>query len=600
MWNAEWRIGKRRISRGVILGLALVVLVIVAYLPAMQGGFVWDDDDYVTKNPLLTADDGLSRIWFSLDSPSQYFPLVYTTFRIEHAIWGLNPAGYHIVNVILHIINALLVWLVLRRLRIPGAWLAAAIWALHPVNVESVAWITERKNTLSTVFYLTSLLAWVRFADESEKRPWRFYALSLVLFQLALFAKTTACTLPAALLLVLWIREKRIDWRRIAQIAPYVVLGIAMGLVSIWWEQHHQGTKGAEFAFSPIERILIASRALWFYVGKLVWPSRLAFSYARWQIDPADPVQYVWPAACILAVAVLWWKRKVIGRGPIAAVVFFLAALVPMLGVFSLYTFRYTFVADHYQYVASIGLIGLIGYVGASAGKRWRTPFMRYAVPVIVLAALGILTWRQGHAYKDAETLWRHTIAANPTCALAHNNLANILDRKGRLDEAIEHYYRAIDLNPKLAEVHLNLAIALTTRERYDEAASECHKTIELSPRFPDAHYRLGLALARQGRNAEAVQSYVEAIRLKPDYAEAYNGMGVAFVAERKLDEAVEYINRALEIKPHYADAHNNMAAALYFRGMYADSWRHIQLCEEQGGHPHPGLIKALSDKMPR
>src|SRR2546430_16365037 len=200
-------------SRVLSLRLLLAVATIFVYRPAWHGGFLWDDDDYIINNELLTAPDGWQRIWFSLDSPSQYFPLTYSTFRIEHALWGLNTTGYHWVNLLLHVGNALLVWAVLARLRVPGSWLAAAIFALHPVQVESVAWITERKNVLMGFFFLLTLLAWIAFVDERSRRPWIFYCLALMLYLLALSAKTTACTLPAALFLYLWLENQRISWK---------------------------------------------------------------------------------------------------------------------------------------------------------------------------------------------------------------------------------------------------------------------------------------------------------------------------------------------------------------------------------------------------
>src|SRR5258705_13284839 len=185
-------------GRALIFAVVLAAVTIFAYRPAWHGGFLWDDDDYIIKNELLTVSDGWQRIWFSLDSPSQYFPLTYTTFRIEHALWGLNTTGYHWVNLLLHVANALLVWAVLARLGVPGAWLAAAIFALHPVQVESVAWITERKNVLMGFFFLLTLVAWIEFLDQQTTRRWRLYLLALVLYALALLSKTTACTLPAA------------------------------------------------------------------------------------------------------------------------------------------------------------------------------------------------------------------------------------------------------------------------------------------------------------------------------------------------------------------------------------------------------------------
>src|SRR5215468_8517541 len=222
--------------------LILAVVTIVAYQPAWNGGFIWDDDKYVTNNKLLTAPDGLRRIWFSLDAPSQYFPLVYTTFRIERAFWGLHPFGYHWINLFLHVANALLVWRVLLRLNVPGAWLAGAIFALHPVQVESVAWITERKNMLMGFFFLLTLLAWIVFIDGRTRRPWIFYCLALIFYALALSAKATACTLPAALLLIFWLQKKPVTIRRLIPIVPFVAFGVGMGLLAVWWERYHQGT----------------------------------------------------------------------------------------------------------------------------------------------------------------------------------------------------------------------------------------------------------------------------------------------------------------------------------------------------------------------
>src|SRR5437764_9704705 len=242
-------------SRAFIFALVLAALTIFAYRPAWNGGFIWDDDVYITNNELLTAPDGLRRIWFSLDSPSQYFPLVYSTFRIEHALWGLNPTGYHWVNLLLHVANALLVWRVLARLSVPGAWLAGAVFALHPVQVESVAWITERKNVLMGFFFLLTLLAWLAFVDDRTKRPWPFYVLALISYMLALSAKATACTLPAALFLILWLQKKAIYWRRTFEILPFLVLGLARGLLALRRERHPPGTRRAALTFlSPSER----------------------------------------------------------------------------------------------------------------------------------------------------------------------------------------------------------------------------------------------------------------------------------------------------------------------------------------------------------
>src|SRR5439155_4803397 len=416
--------------------LILAIVTLLAYQPAWNGSFIWDDDDYVTNNQLLTAPDGLRRIWFSLDSPSQYFPLVYTTFRIERALWGLHPFGYHWVNLLLHIANALLVWRVLMALKVPGAWLAGAIFALHPVQVESVAWITERKNVLMGFFFLLTLLAWIAFVDERTKRPWRFYGLALILYLLALSAKTTACTLPAALFLILWLQKKPISWKRVFQIVPFLVLGIAMGLLAMWWERYHQGTSRAIFTFlSPLERVLVASRAVWFYLSKLIWPSNLTFIYPKWSLSAAQPLDYIWLLAGVGLCVAIYFVRRYVGRGVEVAAAFFVITLSPVLGFIMLYTFRYTFVADHYQYLACIGPIALAsaGVVTfADAFKQSRGLILSAAV--CVLAVLGVLTWRQSVMYGDNEALWRVTLAKNPGCWMAHNNLGFVLFEKGQFD----------------------------------------------------------------------------------------------------------------------------------------------------------------------
>ncbi len=431
--------------------------------PALNAGFIWDDDDYVTENPLLHAPDGFERIWLSTDAPSQYFPLVYTAFRIEYGLWGLDPFGYHLINVLLHAANALLLWLLLRRLEIAGAWFAAAVFALHPVHVESVAWITERKNVMSLFFSLLSLLAWMRFVEPRGKPAWRFFGLSLIWYALALSSKVTACTLPAAQVLLLWLRGHSIDRRRIAQVVPFVVLGVAMGLVITYWERYHIGTVGERFTIAPIESFLVATRATWFYLGKLLWPTQLAFSYPKFAIDPSDPLQYIWALAGAILLVALWSWRHAIGKAPLVAAIFFVATLSPLLGFIPLFTFWYTYVADHYQYMASIGPIALLS-AGATQLLRNHTSLGKVSLgsaAALVLAVLGFLVWNQSRVYESEETLWRDTIAKNPTSWMAQTNLGRYMLREERFEEAVEAYGRVFAIKPDAYRAHVGRAGAL-------------------------------------------------------------------------------------------------------------------------------------------
>ena len=544
------------LTRYVAMGLGLLLMVgtICVYQQAWNAGFIWDDDMYVTANKLLTAPDGLSRIWFSLDAPSQYFPLTYTILRLEYALWGLSPAGYHWVNILLHAANAFLVWRLLRMLQVPGAWLAAAFFAFHPVNVESVAWISELKNVLMTFFFLLALVCWIRFLDDSPK--WRWYGLALLFYSLALSSKTTACTIPAALILIVWLKHEPITWRRLTAIAPFVALGIGMGLITIWWERYHQGTEGTPFAIGLPERFLMASRAIWFYAGKLVWPAHLSFSYSRWETSWNDAAVYVWPVATLALAGLVLLFRGRTGRGIEVALLFFVATLTPVAGFIMLYTFRYSFVADHYQYVASIGLLALFaaGITKTLDLLGTRLRFLKPVLCFIVLLGLGFRSWQQAGTYSNLETLWWSTIKENPDSWLAQNNLGTLLLQSGRVEEAIPHYEKALELDAAVGETHHNLANALARIGRTNDAIAHYQKALELEPRIAGPHADLGSILFLRGQVSEAVMHFRQALELDPNLAQAHFGLGLALRQMGNEDEGVRHLQKAIQIDPRLAE----------------------------------------------
>jgi tetratricopeptide (TPR) repeat protein len=568
MQNALFRYLARPKRDYLLLALLLAVTTILAYQPAWHGGFIWDDDAYITNNELLTAPDGLRRIWFSLDSPSQYFPLVYTMFRFERAWWGLSPTGYHFVNILLHIANALILWSLLARLRVPGAWLASAIFALHPVQVESVAWITERKNVLMGLFFLLTIRAWVEFVDKQTKHRWFFYVLALLLYALALFSKTTACTLPAALLLILWLQGRRINQRQLVQLVPFVVLALGMGLLTVWWERYHQGTHGPLFAISPPERLLIASRAIWFYLGKLFWPSNLTFIYPRWMVSPTHLLEYAWLAALGGLCAAISFARRYVGRSLEVAALFFVATLSPVIGFIMLYTFRYTFVADHYQYLASIGPIALAsaGITTLAASFKESRHFI-FGAAVCIVAALAVSTWRQSGMYADIEALWRTTIARNPGCWMAHNNLGIVLSQKGEIDEAIAHYRKTLEMSPDFAEADYNLGNALLQKGEIDAAILHCQRAVRIEPNDPEAQVALGNALFKKGLIDESIVHYQKALAIRPYYVTAHYNLSSAFLKKGEIDKAIFHCQAVLSTQPEHADAHTILANAFLQKG---------------------------------
>lgn len=544
-------------KRKALLGAALVTVTLLAYLPAIRGGFIWDDDFYVTGNVHLRSADGLRAIWLDRSATPQYYPMTHTTFWIEYHLWGLDPLGYHVVNVLLHAAAAILVALVLEALGIPGAWLAAAVFALHPVHVESVAWITERKNTLSAVFYLGSALAFLT----SERRP-RGRWLALVLFVAALLSKSVTASLPVALAIAIVWKRGRLGRDEIRWLAAMLGIGVVAGLQTVALERGQVGAEGREFALSFAERVLVAGRAVWFYLGKLVWPARLSFVYEKWSIDAGTWLPWFFPAGALAAIAGAWAMRRRIGTGTLAALVFYGITLFPALGFLNVYPMRYSFVADHFQYLASVGPITLAAawVAGFERGRR------RAAVAAaVVLVALGARTWAQGHAYADLDTLWRRTIESSPRAFMAHYNLGKMLAEKGRVDEAIAHYEEALRVKPDLVEAIVNLANAYADRHRTEDAITMYRRVLAIDPRMAAAHYNLGLALEETGRPEEAL--------------EAYRG---AVAADRR-----------------FGPAYNNLAILLYRRGEVAAAWTAVRAARANGVTPHPEFIRALSERMP-
>lgn len=543
----------------------LIVLVMAAYLPALRCGYIWDDDEYVTNNPMLTAGNGLHEIWFSAHTQSQYFPLVYTTFRLERQLWGLNPLGFHLVNLLLHGLNAVLVWILLRRLQAPGAWLAAAIFALHPVQVETVAWISELKNLESLFFYLLALLAWLKFTDAPDRSAWLYYGLALAAYLLALFAKTTACTLPAALVLAPWLRGQRLGWQRALQILPFLLMGFGLGLVTIWWEQHlgdYRESFGVAFSF--LQRGLIAGRALWFYAGKLFWPVDLTICYPQWDIQEENPAQYIPLAGCLAVAGLLWVWRNQVGRGAIAGVVFFVATLSPLLGFVREGAFHYTYVADHYQYQAAIGLMAVF----AAILSRWfeKSGFWT-PVQATLLLGLGWLTWQQCGPYHDREALWRDNVTKNPGSWMGHLNLGQALFEEGRLDEALQQYRQAVELHPDGDQEQANLGTALMEKGLYAEAIEHLNAALAIKPEFLAAQNSLALAYSRLGDDDQAVVHFRKALEIKPDALGVMMNLGGVLQHKGRLDEAAANYRQAAKLFPAEVEPLRRLTGTLVKEG---------------------------------
>jgi len=548
--------------------LILAAVTILAYQPAWHGGLLWDDDNCTTP-PELRSLDGLRRIWFQPRATAQYYPLLYTSYWVQQRLLGDSPSGYHLVNLLLHIGCVVLVLKILRFLRVPGAELAAVIFALHPVNVETVAWIAERKNTLSGIFALAATFSYLKF-DENRSRP--SYALAIGLFLLGLLSKTAIVTLPLAWLMIFWWKRGAISWRRdVVPSIPFFFLSAAAGLVTRWFENTGIGYKTTILDLSLLDRCLIAGRAFWSQLGKLLWPSNLMFVYPRWEINAGVWWQYLFPLAVLGLLGVLWNLRRW-SRAPFAGVLIYLFLLLPSLGFLNIYFFIYSFVADHWQYLACLGIItpcasGIVLLAGHF--KRWQG-WIEPGVTLLVAGTLFLLTSQQSRMYTDIETLYRTTIARNPTCWMAQVNLGNILYQSNRVPEAMDLFNLAMGIKPAVA--HYSLGNALLQKGRTSGAIEQYKEALRIDPNYAETQNNLGNALLLIGQTSKAIDQYQQALRINPGNAKTHNNLGNALVQTGRAAEAIDHYKQALRIHPTSADAHNNLASALAQMGRISEA----------------------------
>ncbi len=507
---------------GVWAGAALITIVtFIAYLPSINGGFVWDDDLLLTNNDLIKSPDGLDLIWCSTEA-KDYWPGTNTSFWIEWRLWEMNPAGYHVSNMILHVAECLLIWIILRKLSIPGAFLAAAVFALHPVNVESVAWISQRKNTMAMLFFLLSILWYVKGMQHAAGKvapgrlegagretasgiihhssfiphPSSFYWLSLAAFVMAMLSKGSVAVLPLLLLGITWWLRPLMRWDFVLSIPFFAVAAVLSG-ANVWFQTHGSGEviRTASFA----ERLVGAGGAIWFYIYKAIFPIDLSPIYRQWRINALSGWWWLPLAAAFAVTTVLWAYRKGTARPLAFAWGFFCIALAPALGFTDVLFMRYSLVADRYQHIAIIGIITLAAAGFAAFYERAGGGMKRgaaIALATVALAALGLLAWRQNGCYSDEIALYRATLQKNPDCCVVRYDLGYALVQKGRPEEMIEQFEKALQLDPD----------------------------------FREAHNGLGAILARMGRSEEAIEHFLKALKEDPGYIEARINLGAAWL----------------------------------------------------------------------
>ncbi len=557
-----------------LFAIALSAAVFLAYKPAWSGEFIFDDDLHLLNNPVLKT-GGLVRAWSPSTSHINYWPLTFTVYRLEFDAWGLNPLGFHLVNIALHSGIALLVWRVLVELNAPGAMLAAAIFALHPVNVESVAWIAQLKGLLSLLFALVSALFYLQY--DRSGGSWR-YATAITAYGMSTLAKGMVITLPVVLLALAWWRRGRLERRDFVRLVPFMLIGALMAGIEVWAQGEVQ-TDDVVRSDNLLSRTAVAGYAVWFYFGKMLWPFNLCFVYPRWNVEDGNVLPYL-PGLVLLVIlfALALWRRRTWGRPVVMFIVCYVGLLLPALGFANIYFMRYSLVADHYQYAAAIVPCAML--TGGAVAWALRQPRRRsaaFVVGVAILTALTVMTWRQSRMYVGLVTLYQTTIDRNPNCWLAYSNLGSEMLKRGLVDEAIADFRKAMEIKPDHWESHYDLGLVLIDRGQIDEAIVHYRKALEFKPHHADLHNNLGAALASRGKMEEAIAHYQKALEIKPNHAMAHYNLGVALASREKTEEAMVHYRKALEIKPDYAMAHYNLGVALVSRELYDEAIGHYQ-----------------------
>ncbi len=589
----------------IIKALFIVIVTFVVYIRAIHGGFIWDDQTFIVENRFLLDLDGLWSIWFTTDLSHQYYPLASTIFWIERHIFGLNPIGYHTLNIALHSINALLVWVACRRLKLGGAYAIALIFSLHPVHIDSVAFVNEMKNLVSGLFYLLALLSFLTFEEKGSKR---WYALTLLAFVLALLSKTVAGTLPAALLIIRWMRHKDIGPGYILRLVPFFIIAAAFAVVTIAVEVENTGV---DIGISFAQRLLVAGRASWFYATKLIYPMKLSFIYPRFTPDITSLTQWAYPLGVVALTLLLFGLRKRLTRAPVAAVAFFLVTIFPALGFVDINFFNYSYVADHFQYLASLALIALAVGVICRLIKNLPGP-VAYITAISIVFILGVLTLSRLSVTTNHELLWRDTIKKNPASWAAHNNfgnllfaqkripesikefqmsisinpysekargnLANALTETGRFDEAIDQYEAALRITPDNPLTLINIGINYTLQNKFEEAVRKFERSIELNPYDSYAFYNYALALTGLNRAIDAERAYLKAIELNPADTDSRNNLANIYMDKNDLDRAMALYTEVIELLPTHARANNNLGIIMSIRKEYELSLSYFEV----------------------
>jgi protein O-mannosyl-transferase len=540
-------------------GILLFVLAILPFLPAINGEFTWDDDQWLVNNAAVHAWNGLGLIWNPFLQSLHFYPVTFTLLWLEHKIWALNPLGYHVSNMLTHAGGTVFLWLCLRRLKLKGAWLAALVWAVHPVQAESVSWVAEIKNTLSGFFYFAAFWAYLcfeRIGDESEndepaaplRRRWGFYAAALICFVVALLAKTVVCTLPAALVLILWWQRRRLSLRMLLPIVPLLIVGLSIAAWSARQESADLVVGGADaLFFTRLERCIIAGKDFWFYLRTLVVPFPLMPIYPCWTYATGDILNFLPLFAAFLLAGVLGMIRKTTGWWPLVGLLFFVGTLLPALGFFNFFTMHYTFVADHYQYLACAGII--VPLVELGVRKLDSFAAARVAAAFICLVMMTTTAFYASRFQTNFQ-LWSWNVAWNPAAFTAQHNLAIAYFNRGDESTGNQHLDIALEEQPQDDNIQRSVGKRSLAQGDYAGALVHFQRAQEERPHYGITYMLIGDTYLRMGRLPDALAAYEKSISVDGNDSQYYVAYAAALKKDRQFDRAADAYSTALRLSP--------------------------------------------------
>src|SRR5213083_525509 len=584
--------------------LLVALFTLAAFLPALQNQFVdWDDAANFLDNPHYRGLGWTHLRWMWTTHLGHYIPLTWMTLGLDYLLWGMNPLGYHLTNLLLHAANAVVFFFVVRRiltLALPSpsargpalavsAGFAALVFAIHPLRVESVAWVTERRDVLSGLFFLLTILVYLRSCERPELGRW-WYGLSVALFGCALLSKSMAVSLPVVLLILEVYPLRRLGgslgWasasaRRVyVEKIPFVLLAAAASALALLAQLSSRAMVSVAH-LSALDRLVVSAYGLSFYLWKTVVPLNLSPLYMLPQTVNPAATPFIVSYGGVLAVTAIALALRRRRPGLPAAWLAYVVVLLPVLGIAQSGP---QIAADRYTYLAALGWAIL---AGAGLLSCWRlstssttgapTTWGLAGMATGIVIALGVLTWNQVQIWHDSGRLWTYALALDPNSPIAHSNLGELLDRQGRPAEAIDHFQQALRTKPDFPLAHNNWGMALKGQGRPAEAIDHFQQALRLKPDFPIAQNNWGTALGQLGEPAAAIDHFQQALRLDPDFALARSNWGAALLQQGQPAEAIEHLQQALRVQPDLAEAHANLGLALAQQGKLAEATEHYQ-----------------------